>query len=160
MIIETQKNCIATTIKTRAHDWRELATDLLFALKQLEDASKQEVLRVIGQSVLLTIAHDFKSIRLEWCRPNGDKYYLPNQIIELQFYELPVLTEQPRDDGFSPQNSSIDRAICKLAADMLSWTKDPQTFELVTHQRYKIFISWHGETPIKVNEYEYGLWDE
>lgn len=160
LIVEFQKSNFATIAKARIEDWRELARDLLLALRLLEDASKQEVVRVIGQSVLLSIAHDLHSIRLEWCRPNGEKYYLPNQIIELNFDELPIQTDKKRDDGVATPNSSIDRAVCKLAADMLSWTKNPQTFELITHRRFFLFICWHGDEPKIVNEYEYGLWDE
>jgi|GEM_PF-4924025 hypothetical protein len=151
---------IIKVLKVRTEDWRELAENLVFSLKQLESHSKEGVIDVIRQSVLLSISENHRSIRCEWVRQDGERYNFLDHAVELQFDELPVLTDLARDDGLVPQNASIDRAVCKLAADMLSWKKDPLTFELIETRRYQIFISWHQEKPLKVYEYQYGLWDE
>jgi hypothetical protein len=59
-----------------------------------------------------------------------------------------------------PPNGSIDRAVSLAATEMLSWTKDPATCELLEQQRYRLFLRWAEGDAVPVYKYAYGLWDK
>jgi hypothetical protein len=145
---------------SNAVEWTTLAEDLLFAIDRLEAINRKAGLATINRNILLPIDEDMQSISLFWCSAGGELLAAVNQSVKLRFAPLSAITDRPRDDGITPPNGSIDRAISKLAADMLSWSKDPETFELITHQRYRLFLRWPAEETITANEYAYGLWDE
>lgn len=151
-----------STLSSDADSWRELARDLLGALTTMELLARVSQKSTTSTAILLTVALDFQGVSLRWCNLTGQPIHAEADGVTIRLQTLPKATDVERDDGTTAPNSSIDRAISRLAADMLSWTKDAETFELVQHQRYKLFLSWsladgHARC---VNEYAYGLWDE
>lgn len=116
----------------------------------------------ISNAILITVASDFRSISLRWCDLTGKSNHAEADGATILFPPLPKAIDVKRDDGATAPNGSIDRAISRLGAHMLSWTKDRETFELVEHQRHKLFLSWSPEEGRAscVNEHAYGLWDE
>jgi hypothetical protein len=149
-----------TALRSNAHQWQDLADDLLFAIDRLEALNRKAQVPSFSRNILITISADHQSLSLclnrFGARPDG----VGEEVVRLGFCPLPITTDEARDDETIPPNASIDRAISKAAAEMLSWTKDPETFELVEHRRYSLFLQWPGEAPSPVNEYAYGLWDE
>lgn len=151
-----------STLRSDADSWRELARDLLGALTTMELLARVSQKSTTSSAILLTVALDFRCVSLRWCNLTGQPIHAEADGVTIRLQTLPKATDVERDDGTTAPNSSIDRAISRLAADMLSWTKDAETFELVQHQRYKLFLSWSLEEGHArcVNEYAYGLWDE
>lgn len=99
-------------------------------------------------------------IRLEYCDSSGQPFLANTQYLDICFPEPPMQTDVKRDDDLFPGNGSIDRAICKAAADMLSWAKKPETCEVVECQRYCLFERWADGPITLVYEWAYGLWDD
>jgi hypothetical protein len=145
---------------SHARDWRGLSQDLLLAISRLEALNRKAPLSTIGRSILLTVGPEQQDIRIEYCGPAGQQITASGQSLAIHFAPLPVATDVERDDGSTPPNASIDRAISKAAVDMLNWTKDPDTFELIEHQRYQLYLRWSGSDAAEVYEWAYGLWDE
>lgn len=113
----------------------------------------------MGRAILMSVADGLRAIRLHWCDQDGRRLAILEQGVQLNFKDLPERTSAPRDDAGSPPNASIDRAISMVGAEMLSWSKDPESFELIEHQRCKLFFSWPGGVVEEVDQYAYGLWD-
>lgn len=146
--------------KSHARDWRGLSQDLLLAIGRLEALNRKASLATISRSILLSIGPKLQDIRIEYCDPTGQQLGASGQSLTIHFAPLPVVTDVARDDSSTPPNASIDRAISTVAAEMLSWSKDPETCELIEHQRYQLFLRWSGEEAEEVYEWAYGLWDE
>ena len=146
-------------VGSNASEWTALARDLLFAIDRLESINRKSALATISRNLLLSVAKDMQSISIMWCNDCGAPLAEVDQSVQLDFRPVPVTTDWPRDDGTNSPNASIDRAISKAGAKMLSWTKDPETFDLIEHQRYKLFLSWAEGIPVIVNEYAYGIFD-
>jgi hypothetical protein len=140
--------------------WQDLADDLLFAIDQLEAISHTAKGTPIHQTILIAVADDLQSLRFCWCSPEGSEAGIDDQALRMSLQLLPTDVEIARDDEATVPNASIDRAISKAAAEMLSWTKDPENFELLEQRRYQLFLQWPGGMPALVDEYAYGLWDE
>jgi hypothetical protein len=140
--------------------WQDLARDLVDAIGQLEAQIKQAAVERDDRSILLTVEPGMSALRLAACRSDGVVITPEKAGIRLCFSALPADTDQGRDDGMVPPNASIDRAASKAAADMISWAKDPDTFELVEYRRFTLFLAWHEHAPFKIDEFAYGLWDE
>jgi hypothetical protein len=149
-----------SVIQSRALDWRELSRDLLRAIDRLEMLNRDAPLATISRSMLLSVGHEQQNIRIESCGPSGQPLGASGQSLVIHVAPLPVITDVTRDDNCIPPNASIDRAISTAAAEMLSWSKDPETCELIEHQRYQLFLRWPGEEAEEVYEWAYGLWDE
>lgn len=144
-----------------AADWPELAGDILKAIESLE----RTVVPTGGPGhILLKVAPDLQSLQAQWwdsqtgCPGEGSR-------VQLRFGEMPLTTDESRTEAqfaepVAPPNATIDRAISKAAADMLSYATDPDTFELLTVQRYQLWLQWPGGQPARVYEFAYGLWDE
>jgi hypothetical protein len=115
-----------------------------------------------NSAILLTVALDSQRGSLRWCNLTGQPIHAEADSVTIRLQTLPKATDVDRDDETTAPNSSIDRVISRLAANMLSWTKDAETFELDQHQSYKLFRSWSLEEghAYCVNEYAYGFWDE
>lgn len=143
-----------------AANWQELANDLAVAVASLETTGSNAKVASINQAIQIDVADDCQSLSLGLCGSNGTQSGVSDAELRIRFPLLPAITDALRDDGWTPPNGSIDRAISKVAADMLSWTKDPETFEVIEHRAYFFFIRWPGSEPVPVNEYAYGLWDE
>lgn len=148
------------TFNSFAGDWRGLAQDLNLALQRLEGMNRKGQLATISRSILLSIEPDLQGIRLEWCSPDADAVCIAGHALIIRCPMLRPYSCGERDDGITPPHSSIDRAISRLAADMLSWSKDPETCEVIEQQRYRLFMRWPGEAAEPVYEWAYGLWDE
>lgn len=140
--------------------WQDLADDLLFAIDQLEAFDRTAKVATIHQAILITVADDLQSLLLSWCSPENSEAGIGDQALRMSLLPLPTDTDTARDDEAEVPNASIDRAISKAAAEMLSWCKDPENFELLEQRRYQLFLCWPGEAPVQVSEYAYGLWDE
>ena len=140
--------------------WQDLADDLLFAIDQLEAISHTAKAAQIHQTILIAVADDLQSLRLSWCSPEGSEAGIGDPALRMRLPLLPTVTETAREDEATVPNASIDRAVSKAAAEMLSWTKDPENFELLEQRRYALFLQWPSGMPAPVNEYAYGLWDE
>jgi hypothetical protein len=151
-----------STLSSDADSWRELAKDLLGALTTMELLARVSQKSTKCPAILLTVARDFQRVSLQWCNLTGEPIHAETDGVTIRLRTLPKATDVERDDGSTAPNASIDRAISRLGADMLSWTKDAETFQLVQHQRCKLFLSWSLEEGHAqcVNEYAYGLWDE
>jgi len=134
---------------SRAATWPELAEDLIAAI----DLFDRFELGVVAPSLLIEVGDDFRTLRVT---PGEEGH--PEVILRLE--TLPKTTDLAREDGLPVLHGSVDRAISKAAAAMLRWTKDPETLELVEHQRYSLFLRWPGAETSPVNPYAYGLWDE
>lgn len=134
--------------------WQALAQELLRAIDRLEAATPGP-----PRAILLRLAEDLRSIELIWCDADGMAPQAATGL-RLALPALPAFTDRARDDARIVPNHSIDRAISKAAAEMLSWSTDPESFELLTHQRHALHLRWPGATAEPVNEYAYGLWDE
>lgn len=132
-----------------ATTWSELAESIVEAIDGLEKTGPEP----IGGSLLLAVGQDFRSIRIA-------AYEGGHPELVLRLGTLPRTTDQAREDNLPVPHGCIDRAISKAAAGMLSWTKDPETFELVEHQRYSLFLRWPEQDTVLVDPYAYGLWDE
>jgi hypothetical protein len=145
---------------SRVATWQELASDMIAAIDLLESMNRSNDRVMSARSILMSIDESFDGIRLVWSSAQGRPIEHPAWCVLLRLPALPATTDRLRDDGAVPPNASIDRAISKTAADMLSWTKDPETFEVLEHQRYQLFMRWADEGGAEVNEYAYGLWDE
>lgn len=130
------------------------------SIGRLEALNCKAPLARISRSILLSIGPELEDIRIEYCDPAGQQLGASGQSLAIHFAPLSMVTDVARDDGSTPPNASIDRAISRLAADMLSWSKDPETCELIEHQRYQLFLRWPGEEAEEVYEWAYGLWDE
>lgn len=145
---------------SHARRWQSLARDVILAIDRLETSDGAASLRPSRCSILLSVSAAMDRIRLEYCDSSGQPFSADIQYLDICFSELPKQTDVQRDDDRVPANGSIDRAICKAAADMLSWKRDPETCELTERQRYCLFVRW-AEGPITlVYEWAYGLWDE
>lgn len=142
-------------------DWRSLVPQLHRALNRLEDRSAG---LLEAQALLLVVEPEPGLIGLHWCGPDGSVLpaELPAEVLAIP--PLPAITDVPRDhlpgESDDPPNGSIDRAISKLGADMLSWSSNPETFELEEHCRYQLFLRWPGRDAKPVYPFAYGLWDE
>lgn len=147
-------------LPSQAIDWRQLAGDLVIAIGRLEASVGDTDTVPARQAILIAVAGDLLSLDLRWCEPDGGSASSCGLAILLSVPPLAAQTDMARDDDATPPNASIDRAVSKAAAEMLSWTKDPDTFELLEHRRYWVFLCWPGEAPAPVNEYAYGLWDD
>lgn len=145
---------------SHAARWQGLANDLALAVRRLEAMDRNVKMVAINQAIMIRVADDMQSLSLRFCAPNGKELSISDAAILMRFPSLPATTDVKRNDGWPPPNGSIDRAISKLAADMLSWTKNPATFELVEHRAYFLFVHWPGGETSSVDEYAYGLWDE
>lgn len=146
-------------VKSHASDWQGLSRDLLLAISRLEALNRKAPLATISHSILLSVGPELQEIGVEFCTPAGQRLDATGPLLAIHFAPLPPTTNAERDDGGIPPNASIDRAISKAASEMLSWTKDPETFEVIEHQRYRFFLRWAGEAAEAVNEWAYGLWD-
>lgn len=146
--------------KSHACDWRGLSQDLLLAIDRLEALNRKAPLATINRWILFSIGPELQDIRIEYCDPTRQQIGATGQGLSIHFAPLPVVTDLARDDGTTSPNASIDRAISKVAAEMLSWTKDPETCELIEHQRYQLYLRWSGSDAAEVYEWAYGLWDE
>jgi hypothetical protein len=136
-----------------AADWRALASDIALAIDQLKA-------RADDRMILIGVADDLRALTVELYRPGALDSEPLDRKVHLAFPPWPAATDQAHERGETPPNASIDRAIAKVAAGMLSWTKDPETFELIEHCRYRLFLRWPGGERKQVDEYAYGLWDE
>lgn len=145
---------------SHAVSWQGLADDLAMAVRRLEAMDRSARVVSINRAILVGVDEDMQSLSLRWCAPNGTRSSISDAALSLRFPPLPATTDALRDDGWTPPNASVDRAISKLAADQLSWTKDKATFELIEHRAYCLFVRWPGSETAPVNEYAYGLWDE
>lgn len=132
-----------------ATTWSEVAEDLIAAIDLLERSE----LEIAAPSLLIEVADDFRTL-LVAVREGGHSQ------VALRLATLPETTDVAREDGLTAPQGSIDRAISKVAAAMLSWTKDPETLELLEHQRFSLFVRWPGAETSPVNPYAFGLWDE
>jgi hypothetical protein len=139
--------------------WQDAAGDLLRAINQIETMSRPDKLAASDPALLVTVGQDLQSLTLQKCAADGTPTSIETAV-QIRFPLLPNATDVTRDDDIHPANASIDRAVCKAAAEMLSWTKDPDTLELIEHRRYWLFVLWPTAEPTPVNEYAYGLWDE
>jgi hypothetical protein len=146
--------------KSHARDWRGLSQDLLLAISRLEALNRKAPLSTMSRSILFSIGPELQDIRIEYCDPTGQQLGASGQSLAIHFAPLPIVTDVERDDGSIPPNASIDRAISKAAAEMLSWSKDPISFEVIEHQRYRLFLRSAGGEAAAANEWAYGLWDE
>jgi hypothetical protein len=144
--------------RSHAGDWRGLSQDILLAISRLEALNREEP-GTNSRSILLSVAPELLEIRIEYCGPAGQQLGASGQSLAIHFAPLPMVTDVARDDSRTPPNASIDRAISRLAADMLSWSKDPETCEVIEHQRYQLHLRWNGEEAEPVYEWAYGLWD-
>jgi hypothetical protein len=144
---------------SHACDWRGLSQDLLAAISTLEALNREAPSGTISRSILFSISPELQDIRIEYCDPAGQQLGALGQSLSIHFAALPVSTDVERDDGSTAPNASIDRAISTVAAEMLSWSKDPETCELIEHQRYQLYLRWSGRDAAKVYEWAYGLWD-
>lgn len=151
-------------LNSHAIDWQGLAQDLLFAIDRIESMNRKAPLTVLGRTLLISIADHCQSISLNWC--DGDGQMLPNieQEVRLDFSYLPVTTDVTRTEPMFapptiPPNASVDRAISKAAAEMMSYSIDEETCELLEHERFELFLCWAGGEPVRVNLFAYGLWD-
>lgn len=151
---------ISRLVFSPAANWQELANDLTMAVARLEATGSNAKFVSMNQAIQIDVAEDCQSLSLSLCGPNSAQSGISDAELRIHFSLLPAITDALRDDGWTPPNGSIDRAISKVAADMLSWTKDPETFEVIEHRDYFFFIRWPGRQPVPVNEYAYGLWDE
>ena len=145
--------------------WQDLASDLLFAIDRLETMNRKAPLEVPSRAILFSIADHLQSIRLNWCDTNGQPLPAIGQEICLDLLPLPEATDLTRTEPMLappviPPNGSIDRAICKAAAEMMSYSKDPETFEVLEHERFRLFLRWGEGEPAPVYQFAYGLWDE
>jgi hypothetical protein len=147
-------------LSSRAGCWQDLARDLVRAIDQLEARNTWTDVQRDDRSIVLLVEPGMKAIRLAACGSDGLVITPTDAGIRLRFRLLPVFTDQDRDDGMIPQNASIDRAACWAAAEMKSWVKEPDTFELVEHQRFILFLAWPEGTTSRIDELAYGLWDE
>ncbi len=152
-------------MNSHAVNWQELANDLLFAIDRLEMMNRKASVAVMGRAILFSIAEDLQSISLNWCDANGQRLLSSEQELRLDLLPLPEATDETRTEPMFappviPPNGSIDRAISKAAAEMLSFTKDEETFEVLEHERFRLFLRWAEGEPKPVHEYAYGLWDE
>lgn len=147
-------------LSSRATCWQDLARDLVSAIDQLEAQNKQSAIEHDARSVLLTVEPCMNVIRLTVCPSVAVAIPSTDTGIRLFFNPLPVATDQDREDGIVPPNASIDRAASKAAAEMVSWAKDPDTFELLEYRRFTLFLAWPEGTRYKIDELAYGLWDE
>lgn len=150
----------AEFLRFPALTWQDLADELLFAIDRLEAINSSRKLSAIHQAILITVADDLQSLHLVWHSPDGEESEVASQSLQLCFPLLPTFTDIARDDETEVPNASIDRAVSKAAAEMLSWSKDPENCELLEQRRYQLFLCWPDETPAPVNEYAYGIWDE
>jgi hypothetical protein len=160
----SERNPLMPLISYATH-WQDLANDLLRAIDQLEEINRSTKVVTLHRAILITVADDLKSMSLTWCRSGGGEPVIGGDLVRLEVGTLPETTEVVRSepmfaDPVIPPNASIDRAVSKAANAMLSWTTDPETLELLTHQRYHLFLCWAGGQPKPVYEYAYGLWDE
>ncbi len=145
---------------SRCACWQDLAADLIAAIDQLESRTAQPPPTPGGGAVLLRVDPTQNIICLTWCDVQGQSLINMSEGVRLRFNPLPKMMEQQREDGSSPPNASVDRAVSKAAADMMSWSKDPETFELIETRRFKLFLAWDQGPGAEVDEYAYGLWDE
>lgn len=152
-------------LNSNAIDWQGLAQDLLFAIDRIEAMNRKAPLAVLSRTILISIANHCQSITLNWCDAYGQ--ILPNieQEVRLDFSYLPETTDVTRTEPMFapptiPPNGSVDRAISKAAAEMMSYTKDEETCEVLEHERFRLFLRWAGGEPAQVYEFAYGLWDE
>lgn len=138
----------AVAMRSQATGWRSLADDLLRAIDWLDahGASGEPAIRI-------TVAADRRSLSLCACDAPGAP------ALTLALGVLPETTDAAREDGQRPPNAAIDRAVCFAAAAMLSWSKDPETFELLTHQRHALLLAWDEGPASPVDPWAYGLWD-
>jgi hypothetical protein len=146
--------------KSHARDWRGLSQDLLMAIGRLEALNRKAPLASISRSIMLSVGPELQDITIEYCNPTGQQLAASGQSLAIHFAPFLMVTDVARDDSRTPPNASIDRAISTVAAEMLSWSKDPETYELIEHQRYQLFLRWSGEEAEEVYEWAYGLWDE
>ena len=151
---------ISRLVFSPAANWQELAHDLTLAVARLGATDSNAKFASINQAIQIDVADDCQSLSLRLRAPNGTQSCISDTELGIHFPLLPAMTDTSRDDGWTPPNGSIDRAISKVAANMLSWTKDPETFEVIEHRAYFLFVRWPGSRPVPVNEYAYGLWDE
>ncbi|WP_430443816.1 hypothetical protein [Sphingorhabdus contaminans] len=140
--------------------WQDLADDLLFAFDRLEEINPNSKWTEDHQAILIRVANDMQSLTLSKCPLDSGEAVLGGQTLRIRLRPLPSITDLARDDAAEVPNAIIDRAISKAAAEMLSWTKDLDCFELLEQRRYWLFLQWPGGIPALVNEYAYGLWDE
>lgn len=148
----------ATQFASNAADWRELAEDLMFALDQLETLNRKAAMPVVTSALAVRVHEDCCSVELVPCAGDGSPPRQTPVSVRLAFPELPLSTGLERKDC-RPAQGSIDRAVCKVASDMMSWTMDPDTFEVLEHCRLRLFLCWPDGSPVAVDRYAYGLWD-
>lgn len=140
--------------------WQDLAHDLVRAIDQLETQTKRLAVEQDEPSILLTVESGMTAIRLAACRSDGVVIPTSPAGVRLDLGALAAVTDRDRDDGTTPANASIDRAASKAAAEMMSWSKDPETYELVERRRFTLFLAWPDGTHSRIDELAYGLWDE
>lgn len=145
---------------SQAATWQDLARDLLFAIDQLDASDRSRKVAEVRTAIVITVADDMRSLVLNRFCPRRSQTSCGTLALRMDLRLLPAATDMVRDDEMAVPNASIDRAISKAACEMLSWTREPDTFELLEHRRYSFYLQWPGETPALVNEYAYGLWDE
>ncbi len=149
--LERGSNCVC---------WQDLAADLVAAIDLLESRTARQLPAEGGRAILLRVDLGQHIIFLSLCDPGAQSQTTTAEGVRLRFSPLPGATDQRRDDGASPPNASVDRAVSKAAADMVSWSKDPDTFELIETRRFKLFLAWDQGPQAEVDEFAYGLWDE
>ncbi len=111
--------------------WQDAAAVLLRAVDRLEAQTPGP-----PRHILLAVAADLRGIELGWFSADGVPLgRLPT--IHVALPAMPARTDRARDDGRAVPHAGIDRAISMVAADMLSWSKDPETLELRAHQRHR-----------------------
>lgn len=140
--------------------WQDLAADLVAAIDLLETRTVQPPSAESGRAILARVDLGQSIIFLSLCDTGAKNPTSQKEGIRLRFKSLPRVMERQRDDGTSAPDASVDRAISKAAAGMMSWSKDPETFELIERRRFRLFVAWDQGPEIEVDEYAYGLWDE
>ncbi len=103
--LERGSNCVC---------WQDLAADLVAAIDLLESRTAQQVPAEDGRAILLRVDLGQHIICLSRCDPGAQGQTDTTESVRLRFSPLPGATDQRRDDGASPPNASVDRAVSKL----------------------------------------------
>lgn len=136
--------------------WQDLAADVLAQVELLLAPFKPCATALVNAA----IAADGRTLGLcvvpQRCCGNA---HLPAKA-RLALPLLDLKTDIPREDGIVPPHPAIDRALSRVAAQLMDWSRDPDSFELVQHIRARITVQWHGRKAAEVDPLAYGLWDE
>jgi hypothetical protein len=143
-----------------AVSWDMLGSDVIAAITQLYNDPRASNVIELKRFILIEVCDGLTALEFSWCGPFGQPMAHKGQKLRLALWPLPTDSERGRDDKTIAQHGSIDRAISAAARHLISWTTDPDTFELLQHDRFILFCAWPGQLITKVNPWAYGILDD